>query len=65
MFSPVDDFLNELPKMVEPQLPKGKYSVWVGGCEIAENQIKEVAETIKASWIERGYDDVEIKGGRL
>lgn len=65
MFSPVDDFLNELPKMVEPKLPKGKYSVWVGGCEIAENQIEEVAKAIKDSWIERGYDDVEIQRGRL
>jgi hypothetical protein len=65
MFSQVDDFLKELPKMVEPELPKGKYSVWVGGCEIAENVTEEVAEAIKDSWIEKGYDDVEIQTPRL
>jgi len=61
----VDNFLRELPKMVEPKLPKGKYSVWVGGTEVAENQIEEVAKAIKESWIERGYDNVEIQRGRL
>ena len=61
MFSPVDDFLNELPKMVEPQLPKGKYSVWVGGCEIAENLTEDIAKIIKGSWVEKGYDDVAIQ----
>ena len=67
MFSPIDDFLNELPKMVEPQLPKGKYSVCVGGYEVAENVTEEVAKSIKESWMYRGYDleDIEIKGGRL
>lgn len=57
----VDDFLNELPKMVEPQLPKGKCSVWVGGCEVAENLTKEIAKIVKGSWIEKGYDDVQIQ----
>ena len=57
----VDDFLNELPKMVEPQLPKGKYSVWVGDCEIAENLTKETAKIVRGSWVEKGYDDVEIQ----
>ena len=61
----LNDFLNELPKMVEPQLPKGNYSVWVGGCEVAENLSEEVAEAVKESWVERGYDDVEVQRGRL
>tara|TARA_B100000287_G_C20492432_1_gene725680 strand:- start:27 stop:230 length:204 start_codon:yes stop_codon:yes gene_type:complete len=61
MFSPIDDFLNELPKMVEFNLPKGKCSVWVDGCEVAENLTKETAKIIKGSWIEKGYDDVQIQ----
>jgi len=65
MFSPIDDFLNELPKMVEPKLPKGKYTVWVDGTEVAINVTEEVADSIKESWIERGYANVDVQRGRL
>ena len=61
----VDDFLRELPKMVEPKLPKGKYTVWVDGTEVAVNITEEVAKAIKESWMERGYDNVDVQRGRL